>query len=164
MACHLPNEIHTQKGTAPQSLFSSGAREMNTIWFKQANLWKYCVKMLVNTSVFTALFPCILQKFALFKLSDPVCRKMMIFLFSADEARLTPCKDNDTKRLWFFNHRAYRVRLPCAYIAIAVKIFGVIHVRRTKAEHAAVFFCTSFSILIHSASSFLSVVFGLSSP
>ena len=49
---------------------------------------KYCVKMLVNTSVFTALLPCILQKFALLKRFDPVCRKMIRFLFSADEARL----------------------------------------------------------------------------
>ena len=48
--------------------------------------------MLVNTSVLTALLPCLLQKFALFKLFNPVCKKIIIFLFSADEVRLPPCK------------------------------------------------------------------------
>ncbi len=55
--------------------------------------------MLNNTKVLFALLPCLLQKFVLFKLFDPVSKKIIIFLVSADKARLPPCKDNDSKRL-----------------------------------------------------------------
>ena len=58
--------------------------------------------MLVNTSVFTALLPCILQKFVLFKLFDPVCKKMIIFLFSADEARLGALQGQRYKKIVIF--------------------------------------------------------------
>ncbi len=73
---------------------------------------KYCVKMLVNTSVFTALFSCILQKFALFKLFDPVCRKIMIFLFSADEARLGALRGQRCKKIVIFQSQGISGSTP----------------------------------------------------
>ena len=73
------------------------------MWFKQKNLRKYCVKMLVNTPVLTALLPCILQKFTLFKLSDPVCKKMIRFLFLANEARLGALRGQQCKKMMVFS-------------------------------------------------------------
>ena len=58
--------------------------------------------------------PCILQKFALFKLYDPANPKIIIFLFSADAvscrlARTTIQKDDD-----FWGCRAYWIHFPYA--------------------------------------------------
>ena len=48
---------HPSPGNACSSLVCLGAREPNTIWFKQANLRKYCVKILINTTISTAFYP-----------------------------------------------------------------------------------------------------------
>ena len=46
-------------------LRSLSIRESNPIWFTQANFPQSCVKMLVNPSGLSVLFPCLTKKFAL---------------------------------------------------------------------------------------------------
>ena len=96
-------------------LFSLSIRESNTIWFTQANFPQSCVKMLVNPSGLSALFPCLTKKFALWKLRDPAHRKIFVFLVRKGAARLTPCKTDNPKRRKFNICRAYGVRLSNAY-------------------------------------------------
>ena len=95
---------------------SSGTsiRELNTIWFSQANFLSYCVKMLMNPSGFLPLFPCLTKKFALWKLCNPARRKNFVFSVRKGAARLTPCKTDNPKRRNFGKCRAYGVQLSNA--------------------------------------------------
>ena len=95
-------------------LRSLSIRESNPIWFTQANFPQSCVKMLVNPSGLSALFPCLTKKFALWKLCDPAHRKIFVFLVRKGAARLTPCKTDNPKRRKFNKCRAYGIRLSNA--------------------------------------------------
>ena len=95
-------------------LRSLSIRESNPIWFTQANFPQSCVKMLVNPSGLSVLFPCLTKKFALWKLCDPAHRKIFVFLVRKGAARPTPCKTGNPKRRKFNKCRAYGIRVSNA--------------------------------------------------
>ena len=96
-----------------RSQLGIGIRKSNTIWFKQANLRKYGVKMLDNTSVLSPLLPCLLQKFALFKLLTLYAEKLLYFCFW--RARTTIQKDDDFS---ITGHVVFGSRMPNRKTAI----------------------------------------------
>ena len=63
--------------------------------------------MLVNTTVLTALLPCLLQKFALFKLLTLYAEKLLYFCFW--RARTTIQKDDDFS---ITGHVVFDSRMP----------------------------------------------------
>ena len=82
--------------------------------------------MIDNTTVLSALLPCLLQKFVLFKLFDPVSKKIIIFLVSADEVRLfcrlartTIQKDDD---FLITGHIDFNFRVPNLLSFLAIRV------------------------------------------
>jgi len=51
--------------------------------------------------------PCLSYKFSLFKLCDPIRRKILVLWMRKGAARLAPCKNDKSKGRKFSKYRAY---------------------------------------------------------
>ena len=86
---HAVTRNHKGFGVMVQRI---GIRNSNPMRFKKANLSQSCVKMLVNTSVLTALLP-FLAKNLLFLNSQTQCAEKFLFSWSCRVKQgLPPCK------------------------------------------------------------------------
>ncbi len=75
---------------------------------------QYCVKMLANTKVLTALLPCLAKILLLKTLMTLRFGKFFAFLLRRMQQGLPPCKDDNAKRLKFNKRKAHGVQLPHA--------------------------------------------------